>query len=79
MRCFFHVSYGQMTWDEEGTELQDLAEVRNAAVKLSAALLSDLDGDGLWSGVPWHLWVTQGPKGTGKTLFALSFSAKSPP
>ena len=78
MRCFFHVSYGSMAWNNEGTELQDLNEVRSTAVKLAAALLAELDGDSLWGGVPWHLWVTEGPNGTGKSLFALSFSAKMP-
>jgi hypothetical protein len=75
MRCFFHVSYGKMAWDSEGIELQDVAEARSAAVKLSAALLSDIDDGRLWRGTPWRLWVTDGPNGTGKTVVALSFVA----
>ena len=27
--------------------------------------------DTLWEGQPLRLWVTEGPGGTGKTLFAL--------
>jgi hypothetical protein len=75
VRCFFHVSYGKMAWDSEGIELQDLAEARSAAVKLSGALLSDLDDGRIWRGIPWRLWVTEGPNGTGNTVLALSFVA----
>lgn len=75
MRCFFHVSYGKMAWDSEGIELQGVAEARSAAVKLSAALLSDIDDGRLWRGTPWRLWVTEGPNGTGNTVVALSFVA----
>ena len=75
MRCFFHVSFGKMAWDSEGTDLQDLVEIRNAAVRLSAALLSDIDDRLLWKGTPWRLWVTEGPNGTGRTILALSFAA----
>jgi uncharacterized protein DUF6894 len=75
MRCFFHVSYGKMAWDSQGIELKDIAEVRSAAVELSAALLSDIDDRRLWRGTPWRLWVTEGPNGTGNTVLALSFTA----
>ena len=75
MRCFFHVSYGKMAWDSQGTELQDIAEVRSAAVRLSGALLSDIDEGRLWRGTPWRLWVTDGPNGTGKIVLALRFVA----
>jgi hypothetical protein len=75
MRCFFHVSYGKMAWDSQGTELQDIIEVRSAAVRLSGALLSDIDEGPLWRGTPWRLWVTDGPNGTGNTVLALSFVA----
>jgi hypothetical protein len=75
MRCFFHVSYGKMAWDSEGIELQNIAEARSAAVKLSGALLSDIDDGRLWRGTPWRLWVTNGPNGTGSTVVALSFVA----
>ena len=75
MRYFFHVSYGKMAWDSEGTELQDLAEARSAAVRLSGALLSDIDDGRLWQGTLWRLWVTEGPNGTGNTVVALSFVA----
>jgi hypothetical protein len=75
MRCFFHVSYGGMAWDGEGIELQNIEEARSAAVRLSGALLSDIDDDNMWRGIPWRLWVTDGPNGTGKTLLALSFAA----
>jgi hypothetical protein len=55
MCCFFHVSYGKMAWDSEGIELQNIAEARSAAVKLSGALLSDIDDGRLWRGTPWRL------------------------
>ena len=75
MRCFFHVSYDKMAWDSEGIELDDVAEARSTAVRLSGALLSDIDGGRLWRGTPWRLWVTEGPNGSGKTVVALSFVA----
>jgi hypothetical protein len=75
MRCFFHVSYGKIAWDSEGIELHDLAEARSTAVRLSGALLSDIDGERIWRGTPWRLWVTEGPNGTGNTVLALSFVA----
>jgi hypothetical protein len=64
-----------MAWDSQGIELKDIAEVRSAAVELSAALLSDIDDRRLWRGTPWRLWVTEGPNGTGNTVLALSFAA----
>jgi hypothetical protein len=30
----------------------------------------------LWDGAAWRLWVTDGPKGEGKTFFTLRFSAE---
>jgi hypothetical protein len=75
MRCFFHVPYGKMAWDNVGTELQDIAEARSAAVRLSGALLSDIEDGLLWRGTPWRLWVTEGPNGTGNTILALGFAA----
>ncbi len=75
MRCFFHVFYGKMAWDNEGIELRDVAEARSTAVKLAGALLSDIDDGRLWQGTPWRLWVTEGPNGTGNTVLALSFAA----
>ena len=75
MRCFFHVSYDKMAWDSQGAELRDIAEVRSAAVRLSGALLSDIEEGRLWRGTPWRLWVTDGPRGTGNTVLALRFVA----
>jgi hypothetical protein len=33
------------------------------------------EGDAMWHGTPLKLWVTDGPNGSGKTVFTLTVSA----
>jgi hypothetical protein len=46
-RFFFHIEYGELSRDAEGTELANLAEARKAAVRFLGELLCD-EGDQFW-------------------------------
>ena len=70
-----HLKDGRTVLDEEGTELADIQSARKMAVTYSGETLRDGAGESLWRGQPWRLWVTDQPRGEGKTLFTLSFSA----
>jgi hypothetical protein len=74
-RYFFHLEDHQTIIDHEGTELPDLGAARDEAVVMSAEILRGGRVPLLWNGMPWRLWVTDQPGWTGKTLFAIQFSA----
>lgn len=74
-RYFFHVYDGFSTRDNEGTELLDIFEAQEEAIRLSGALLSEL-GAKFWDGTDWHLEVTDE---AGRVLFILRFSAEDVP
>jgi hypothetical protein len=63
-------------YDEEGLELADLNAIQEEALQSSADMIKGLDGQHLWNGTPWKLWVTDQPKGEGNTLLILEFSAR---
>ena len=71
-RYFFHVHDGSSTKDNEGTELLDIFEAQEEAIRLSGALLSELGGK-FWDGTEWSMEVTDE---AGQVLFVLRFSAK---
>jgi hypothetical protein len=74
---YFHLENGQTLLDDTGVELRDIAAAQNEALRAS----SDIFRAGaratatLWNGTPWRMWVTDNPKGEGKTFFTLRFSA----
>ena len=74
-RYFFHVHDGSSTKDDEGTELLDIFEAQEEAIRLSGALLSELGGK-FWDGDEWSLEVTDAD---GRVLFILRFSAEEGP
>jgi hypothetical protein len=74
-RYFFHVHDGTSTLDTEGTELFDIFQAQEEAIRLSGALLSELGGK-FWDGEDWSLEVTDE---AGRGLFTLRFSAKEGP
>jgi hypothetical protein len=74
-RFYFNVQDGHTSLDDEGQELASLAEARRLAIVHSGEILRDGGSDGLWTGEPWRMWVTDEPAGGGKTLFTLKFSA----
>jgi hypothetical protein len=71
---YFHIRNGHTILDDVGSRLANIAAVRAEALKASCEMLPGVHPD-LWNGVAWRLWVTDGPKATGKTLFTLEFSA----
>jgi hypothetical protein len=76
MRYFFHVKDGKQLLDQNGVELADMDSVKKEAVSAAAELLSAIHGADFWTGEPWKLWVTDKPKGAGKTLLTLRFTAE---
>ena len=75
-RYYFHLEDGQRLLDDTGLDLADIAAVQNEAVRTSAELLRGGHSGTLWNGTPWRMWVTDKPKGEGKTFFTLRFSAE---
>ena len=75
-RYFFNVTDGKTTLDELGEQLPDLEAAKQNAFLMTVDLMRSIDhGPHFWLGEPWRLWVTDGPKGTGKTVLELKFSA----
>jgi len=72
-RYYFHDDRTML--DDEGVDLPDLAAARAMAIVNSGEILRDGVGPAVWSGRPWHLWVTDAPNGGGRTFFTLTFSA----
>ena len=60
-RYYFHLEDGQSLLDETGLHLRDLAAAQDEAVRASGNLLKGGPNGTLWNGIPWRLWVTDGP------------------
>jgi hypothetical protein len=73
---YFHFQNGHTSLDHDGVNLPDLAAARAEAVETIATILHEDSVDTLWNGQPLRLWVTEGPGGTGKTLFALRVTSE---
>ena len=74
-RYYFHVEDDRTQIDQTGVELPDLKAARDEAVGAAGEILRDGAAEGLWSGKPWRMWVTQSPFANEKPLFVLRFSA----
>jgi hypothetical protein len=70
-RCYFHLQNGVTTLDCDGVDLPDMAAVQTEAAETVASALREDAMDMLWNGEPLRLWVTDEPRGAGKTLVAL--------
>jgi len=70
-RHYFHFQNSSTSLDHDGIDLPDIAAAWVEAVEIIATILREDSMDTLWEGQPLRLWVTEGPGGTGKTLFAL--------
>ena len=75
-RYYFHLEDGQSLLDDTGLHLRDLAAAQDEAVRASGNLLKGGPNGTLWNGIPWRLWVTDGPNREGKTFFTLRFAAE---
>ncbi|HEY9218291.1 MAG TPA: hypothetical protein VIO94_09590 [Phenylobacterium sp.] len=71
---FFHIDDGEFLPDREGVELPDLAVARREALKMSGAMLRELDSQ-FWTGGPWRMHVHDADN---SPLFTLEFSALDP-
>jgi hypothetical protein len=76
MRYYFNIKDGITILDNEGTEFADLSAVKEEAVRSSGDMLKGLNGEHLWAGEPWLLWVSDQPNGGGNTVLTLTFSAR---
>jgi hypothetical protein len=74
-RYFFNIVDGTDQPDREGTELANLAECRQEAVRLSGELLRDM-GQKFWDDTEWSLTVTDA---AGAKVLGLKFSADGRP
>ena len=73
---FFHSDGGlEEDLDDQGTELSGVSEAREQAVTMVAQMLHNGEGVSTWNGTPPKLWVTDGPNGSGKTVFTLTVTA----
>jgi hypothetical protein len=64
--------------DPDGIELSDIAAAQREALHLLGRMLQDAEGDGLWKGKEWSVWVTDAPSGDGHIFFKLHLSATKP-
>src|ERR671912_482481 len=74
-RFFFHVVDGHDMPDNIGTELPDMAAVRQEALSTSGQILRD-GGDEFWSGEDWRMHVVDE---AGQEVLTLRFSATMRP
>jgi hypothetical protein len=74
-RYFFHGQDGYSIRDTQGTELPDIYEAQEQAIRTSGEILRDM-GAKFWNGTEWELEVTDEH---GQVLFILRFSAEERP
>ncbi len=77
-KFYFNTDDHEFEPDPERTELASTEEARLEAIKLVSELLVNGKGDALLTGGSLRVWVTDKPKGSGRTLFTLQVSASSP-
>jgi hypothetical protein len=71
-RFYFNVINSVTELDPDGTLLSSIAEARSQALRLLGGMLRDADSTFPWGGgVPWKVWVSDGPRGSGRVLFTL--------
>jgi hypothetical protein len=75
---YFHMSNGHTILDDHGTDLPDLAAVRDEAVRAAKELMSIGSAETLWDGKPWKVWVTDAPNGTGRTVASIEMNGTGP-
>ena len=68
-RYFFHTENDRTELDPDGVELADITHARKEAVALLGRMLQDAEGDNLWRGKDWKVWVTDAPNGDGYVFF----------
>jgi len=74
-RYFFHVYDHKTILDDVGSELPNIEAVRLEAIRASAEILRDLDGQNLWQGHEWRMVVVDDG---GAEVLTLRFQASIP-
>ena len=74
-RFYFHTDNDDCDLDPNGTECASVDRARREAIGLVGELLMNGSGDVLLKGRSLRVWVTDGAKGSGRTLFAIQVSA----
>lgn len=79
-RYFFHSEGSQLKIDEEGTDLPALDAARLEAIQTAGEMLRDgaINAEAP-DGLPWRLWVTEGPGAAGATLLSVHIFIQSKP
>jgi hypothetical protein len=75
---YFHISNGHTTFDDHGTDVSTIKDVRRVAMRAAYELLNLGYDDRLWDGKPWRVWVTDQPGGAGRTIATIEMSGTSP-
>jgi hypothetical protein len=75
VRYYFHYRNGQEHLDPYGIDLETIADAKNEALRLSSELLTEYAMTSAWTGKRMWIWVTDQPKGHGRTLFSLALTA----
>lgn len=71
-RYFFNTKDGYQIHDDEGTELSDVYNAQEEAIRMSGQILRDM-GAKFWNGTDWKLEVSDEHS---RVLFILTFSAE---
>jgi hypothetical protein len=69
--CYFHFQNGVTTLDDVGFDTPDISAAKTEAIRNVAIMLHEDPMHGLCNGESVRVWVTDGPGGTGATLFSL--------
>jgi hypothetical protein len=79
-RYFFHTEGNHLHTDEEGTDLPTLYAARAEAMQMAGEMLREGTlNDQVPDGVPWRLWVTEGPGAAGATVLSIHILVQSGP
>ncbi len=74
-KFYFNTDNDDCDLDPNGTEFDSVAQARRETIGLVGELLMNGSGDVLLKGRSLRVWVTDGAKGSGRTLFSIQVSA----
>jgi|EndMetStandDraft_5_1072996.scaffolds.fasta_scaffold1024371_1 hypothetical protein len=74
-KFYFNTEDGVRALDPQGMELASVEQARRKALGLMSELLTNGSADALLNGGALRLWVTNGPRDSGHTVYSLQISA----